>query len=145
MVSFILVLTSFITLLQNLTTGQISKHYGYGLDPKNYKEHKLVNAGPHNGLRILLNVNQPDYCGASRKWSGAGFKVIVHDPSVKPWFVLEPTLSFSPGFDTNVVLKPTVFDRHTENLGRSLDLHYHNVKMNKTLNFSNTTNNVVFN
>uniref|UniRef100_A0A915HY92 Uncharacterized protein n=1 Tax=Romanomermis culicivorax TaxID=13658 RepID=A0A915HY92_ROMCU len=105
----------------DIERGTIQPFYGYGLDVKNYSQRRLINAGPHNGFRILLNVNQSEYCGAGRKWSGAGFKAIVHDPGVKPWFVLEPTLSFSPGFDTNVVLKPTVFNRRTSNLGRCSD------------------------
>lgn len=102
-------------------TGQLLPQFGYGLNITNYAERKLINAGPHNGLRILLNTAQDDYCGIGRKWNGAGFKAIVHETNQQPWFLLQPALSFSPGFDINVVVKPTLFYRKTSDLGRCMD------------------------
>lgn len=78
----------------------------------------LTNSGPRNGLKIMLNTNQSDYCGAYRKYSGAGFFLKVHDPGVLATFQLDSHISLKPGYKHSVVLEPTIWRKKTETLGR---------------------------
>lgn len=53
--------------------------FGYGLNGTNNTQRTIVNSGKNNGLRILLNTHQEEYCGVLGKWSGAGFNVLIQD------------------------------------------------------------------
>lgn len=71
-----------------------------------------------NGLRLLLNVNQSEYCGVARKWYGAGFRTYIHDTQVMSEYHVNPPLQLYPGSDVVVSIKPTQFIRNTEHLGK---------------------------
>lgn len=92
---------------------------GYGVNlTKKQIPRVLINAGPKSGLKVLMNVNQSDYCGAVRKYRGAGFMVQLHDPNTLATFQFTPYISLSPGYDYTLVIEPTTWRRKTENLGR---------------------------
>lgn len=87
----------------------------------NYVSRRVTKGGP-GGLQLLLNTNQEEYCGAGRKYlSNPGFIVKIHSPNVQPRMNSEKALYPSPGFQYNVVIKPTIMKRNTENLGHCLN------------------------
>lgn len=92
---------------------------GYGLE-NGTVERRVTNAGPRNGLRLLLNIGQEDYCGVGRKYFGAGYYVQIHDPKTQPALLITPSISVGPGSDYSISLRPVTFDRKTEFLGRCL-------------------------
>lgn len=80
---------------------------------------KILNVfGSKSGLRLLLNAVQNEHCDSGRKYEGAGFQATVHDPELmRPLFALASSFTLSPGFEFQVLIKPTVFRRKTESLG----------------------------
>lgn len=91
---------------------------GHGSNDTSDKFRTLTKAGQHTGLQLLLNVEQTEYCSIIRKWHGAGFRVHIHDPNALPNDLISGYLNLSPGFSTNIVIKPTIYDRRTEKLHR---------------------------
>lgn len=78
-------------------------------------------AGPQSGLRLLMNVAQPEYCGVDTQPYGAGFRFVAYNPSSRlPSLLLTPSVSLSPGFDYNIVMQPVTHNRKTEFLGRCI-------------------------
>lgn len=67
-----------------------------------------------------MTVDQKEHCGSGNKYSGAGFKMIIHDKNIKqPFFDIVSyitPISLSPGFQINVALKQISFNRQTEHL-----------------------------
>lgn len=83
-------------------------------------ERKVKIAGPRNGLRLLLNAAQHDYCGIGKMYHGAGFYVQIHDPYSHADFLLSPSISIQPGSDYSISLKPKIVQRRTEHLDKCL-------------------------
>lgn len=78
--------------------------------------------GPSSGARFLLNVDQKEYCGGGRGYTGAGFKFSIHDPVNKlPSFELFDslsTISAAPGYKMTISLRTVKFIRNTEHLDK---------------------------
>lgn len=111
-------------LLKGFSLGLRWNDTGYGLN-HDYELLTLQSTGPNNGFKMLLNVRQEDYCVT--RTDAAGFKVLIHDPSLQPMFFLERPLSMAPGFETNVAIRYTRHVKRTDDLGycvkfRALDL-----------------------
>lgn len=88
------------------------------LSTANYIDHIVNNIGPSSGLRLLLNTNQVEYCGAGKKYRGAGYAAKVHSPEIQPRIGAEKMIRLRPGFHYNIVIKPTIFKRNIEHLKR---------------------------
>lgn len=71
-----------------------------------------------------MNAGQDDYCGTGKKYFGAGFYAQIHDPHTPPELLTAKSISLHPGSSYNVALKPAVFHRQTEHLGRCLNHLY---------------------
>lgn len=78
---------------------------------------RFVNTGRNRGLRLLLDAHQEEYCGIYSKWYGVGFEVYVQDFDRLQSGVNYGSLSLSPGYHTNVIVKQRTFDRKTEFMG----------------------------
>lgn len=85
----------------------------YGFN-ESHKQQSYVNVGQNKGLRLLLDTHQEEYCGIYSKWSGAGFDVLIHDFDRPQSSFNYASLSLSPGYHTNVIIKQSTFDRKTE-------------------------------
>lgn len=95
--------------------------YGYGLSSTDNKRRTVDRFGLDSGFRVLLYVDQPNYCGVMNKWHGAGFRAYIHDPDAVPQSLVDDFIYLSPGFQTDVVIKPTSFNKETESLGHCVN------------------------
>lgn len=73
----------------------------YGIDIDNYRMKKVAFPGYKNGLQLLINVGQDDYC-VTRSDFSAGLKILVHDPDIQPLYFFNHPLSLSPEYFTNI-------------------------------------------
>lgn len=89
----------------------------YGLNTSVIEDRTLINTGATSGLQLLLYTGQDEYCDTTQKYQGAGFRMAVHEPITRPVFSYYPSYILLPGYVINVQMKPTVFQRFTENLG----------------------------
>lgn len=82
--------------------------------------------GNKNGYKFVLNVHEEEYCQNFKNiWYGVGLHATFHDrdfayPELDDD---EGTMYLSPGFEYNVLVRPTLYKRHTENIGRCIN-HY---------------------
>lgn len=75
---------------------------------------RIVRSGSTSGLQLLLNLNQNEYCETARKYEGAGFQLIVHDPeNIAPSFTISSSINLHPGYIQTITLRPTVFIKNT--------------------------------
>lgn len=105
--------------------------YGYGLNVTDYKRRTSTTAGPGTGLKLLINVEQSDYCGIGRKWHGAGFRAYIHDSLEGASYYVDKSILIPPGYYTKVFISQTSLRRKTEDLDRcvtSVDLKLSPVK-----------------
>lgn len=77
-------------------------------------------SGPKMGIKFLLNCEQSEYCTDFKDYEGAGFKGFIHDQTDVSVVQEMATLNFSPGYSYDVIIKPTVYQRRTEHLGKCL-------------------------
>lgn len=83
-----------------------------------YNEHQFATAHWNEGLKLFININQSEYCGTEKTKRGAGLFFQIHEANSNPSFLLNPSSYISPGYDVKVVMKPTLYIRKTEHLGR---------------------------
>lgn len=76
--------------------------------------------GPKSGAKLLLNIDQNEYCGKSANYDGAGYKIIIHDPLLQmPTYWVNPFIApiyLRPGVEMTVTLQTVQFNRKTEHL-----------------------------
>lgn len=78
-----------------------------------------TNFGPENGLQLLLNVRQDEYCGEFRGgYSGSGFNAFIHDQSEAGSVHQSATMLLKAGMVYNLMLQPITYLRKTEHLGK---------------------------
>lgn len=103
--------------------------YFTGINQDGFYDKVVKVPGPLSGAKILLSTNQKEYCGNMRNYSGAGFKIIIHDQLLlQPSFNLVSDIapiSLSPGTEIKISLRPVKFYRHTEHLGKCRSPQYY--------------------
>lgn len=78
-----------------------------------------TNSGPNNGLRLLLNVHQDEYCGYWWDFGGHGFRCYIHDTTkVETFNSAQGLINIHSGKSYNIVLKPRYYKKNTEFMGR---------------------------
>lgn len=78
----------------------------------------MVN-NPQQGLKLLLDTQQNEYCGSSIIRYGAGFRLLIHDTRVQTSLDLLPAIFLSPGFEYTVTMQLVTYDMR--NFSESLD------------------------
>lgn len=97
--------------------------YLYGIEVQNYTSKYVEYIGYKNGLQLLLNVGQDDYCVTREDYS-AGLRIMVHNPNIQPLYFMNHPFLVTAGYFTNVAIKVTNVRRFTAHLGKCTDFQF---------------------
>uniref|UniRef100_A0A915KGC6 Uncharacterized protein n=1 Tax=Romanomermis culicivorax TaxID=13658 RepID=A0A915KGC6_ROMCU len=83
------------------------------------KSGQKLRTGINNGLRLLMNIHQEEYCTPFNAYDGIGLLFGYKDFNAPFLFNYEKGFRYLPaGYEVQINIKRTIFIRHTEHLGR---------------------------